>query len=82
MNCWGLVERLGLTRERVRTELMGMFFKSARVHLRCEVLGPCGEAGACLGRGSELNSWGCSLNPPEFIYTVKCWGIVKGMGLA
>ena len=35
-----------------------MDFKSPRVHLRCELLGPCAKDGACIGRGSELNSWG------------------------
>ena len=40
-----------MPRERVRAELMGMNFKSPRIHLRCELLGPCGEDGACLGGG-------------------------------
>ena len=29
----------------VRPELMGMDFKSTRAHLRCGLLGPCGEDG-------------------------------------
>ena len=48
---------IGLARERVRAELMGMDFKSPRVHLRSEQVGPCEKDGACIGRESELNSW-------------------------
>ena len=68
--------------ERVRSELMGMHLKSPRRHLRCELLGPCEKDGACMGTGSELNSWGCILNPQEDNYAVSCWGLVKRMELA
>ena len=61
---------------------MGMDFKSLRVHLQCELLGPCGEDGACLGGGSDLNSWGWISNPLEFICAGDCWGLVERMGLA
>ena len=40
-----VVDFLGLVKRRVRAELMGMDFKSPRVHLRCELLGPCEEVG-------------------------------------
>ena len=81
VNCWCIVKEFGLPCERVRVELMGMDFKSLRIHLRCELLGPCEGDGACLGKGSELNSLGWILNPLEFICAVNCWGLVKGMGL-
>ena len=55
---------------------MGMYFKSPRVHLRCEL------AIACVENGSKLNSWGWISNPLEFIYAVNCLGLVGELGLA
>ena len=54
-----------------------MDFNSPRIHLRCELLGPCEKDGALIGRGSGLNSWGWISNLLEFIYVVNCWGLVK-----
>ena len=78
----GLCEKWGLPRERVRAELMGMRFKSTKIHLACVVLMPCEKDGACIWRGSELNSWGWISNTLGSIYDVKCGGLVKRMGLA
>ena len=56
-------------------ELMGIFSKSIRVHLRCEV-GGCMWSGHWLAEGSGiwLNSWGCFQNPSECTYAVKLMG--------
>ena len=56
---------------------MGMYFKSLRIHVHCELLGPCEGDGACLGKGSELDSRGWVLNPQRLIYVVNWWGLVK-----
>ena len=44
------------------TELTGMYFKSIRIHLRCELFWLCDKDGACRGQGSELNSRECFLS--------------------
>ena len=53
---------------RIRTELMGMYFKSLRKLFTLKVSRPCSAA------GSELNSWGCVFNPLEF--HLRCEGFI------